>query len=660
MASLYGEIGEDIWESVDDDDFVEYATNNISANFSKEYYPEFSSKLKEIESNDYCSNTETFSAINEDFSSTNKIIDNNKLLLRKLWAIENNDNVENFDEIFPVEKRALTYPYELDIFQKRAILCISRYQHILVCAHTGCGKTAVAEYAIAQCKKNNYRTIYTSPIKALSNQKYNDLSRQFDSIGIITGDVCVNKSAQCLIMTTEILRNLLYRRDPMLNEVGAVIFDEVHYISDAARGVIWEECIIMMPSHIILVMLSATISNAKHFANWVGMTKQKEVFIIRTSKRVVPLIHYMYFNNKRYQLINNNQQTITQAYKQMYNDLLSYLISTDSLPAVVFCFSRNKVEQLAQKLSPLSNFTHKEKSKARSYFQHALECLSKSDRDLPAVKLIQSLMEKGIGIHHGGMLPILKEITEILVSKKLIKVLFATDTFAMGINMPMRTVVLSELKKHDGSKTRYLQSNEYIQIAGRAGRRGLDNFGHVYILVSQKEPTPLNDLVKILNFKPLALDSKFHLNFSMVLEIQTRSSIDPSLILGSSLNESTRQSEYRFHKHQIKQILNEIDEITNALTLGIDKTKLAEFTNLKRRYYKYAQNAFVHLLHTSKLFKNIFQPGRCSELQIKLNDEKWEFICNDSFIPIAYNWANGHSFQLIKEYTTLNEGLIKF
>ncbi len=214
------------------------------------------------------------------------------------WAVQDNSDLSNFYEQLPRNKFALEYSFELDDFQKRAVLHLENRESVFVAAHTSAGKTVVAEYAIALAKKHMTRAIYTSPIKALSNQKYRDFMNRFDSVGILTGDVTLKPEASCLIVTTEVLRSMLYKGSDIVKDIEWVIFDEVHYVNNDERGVVWEETIIMLPPHIGIIMLSATVPNAMEFANWVGMTKKRKIYVQTTYKRPTPLEHSLYYNGK--------------------------------------------------------------------------------------------------------------------------------------------------------------------------------------------------------------------------------------------------------------------------------------------------------------------------------------------------------------------------
>ncbi|KFG39951.1 DEAD/DEAH box helicase domain-containing protein, partial [Toxoplasma gondii GAB2-2007-GAL-DOM2] len=452
---------------------------------------------------------------------------------------------------------ALEFPFPLDDFQKRAILHLEKYQTVFVAAHTSAGKTVVAEYAIALAVRRNRRCIYTSPLKALSNQKYREFRLKFPSVGIVTGDVCINPDANCLIVTTEILRSLLYLGDALIGQVDSVIFDEAHYINDIERGVVWEEAIILLPKQVNMVLLSATLPNYRQFAEWIGSVKQREVFTLSTDRRPTPLRHFLFFHDKAFLLMDAKGRFQAGAYNEAFKHvrekgnpqaarkpppssaaqrgrggtrqalresshqsskgvfqtaeaklkteihrlqgLITKLEKDNELPVVVFCFSRRKCETYAQAMRRLDVvLSHNDRSKIHLFVKDCLMALSPADRDLPQIRFVCGLIHRGVGIHHGGLLPIIKEMVEILFQRGLVRVLFATETLAIGLNMPARSVVFSALKKHDGQRSRMLLASEYTQMAGRAGRRGIDTFGHVYIFCSDDLPEPKVSSLKFL------------------------------------------------------------------------------------------------------------------------------------------------------------------
>eukprot|EP01040_Poterioochromonas_malhamensis_P007703 gene7704-8318_t len=588
-------------------------------------------------------------------------------------------------------KMAISYPFELDEFQKQAVMRLERRENVFVAAHTSAGKTVVAEYGIALAMKNGSRAVYTSPIKALSNQKYRDFKDKFgvDNVGIVTGDVSVNPQAQCLIMTTEIFRSMLYKGSDTTRDIEFVIFDEVHYVNDAERGVVWEEVIIMLPPTITLIFLSATTPNASDFSDWIGRTKQKQVYLISTNKRPVPLQHFLYFDNEMYKLMQgdtnydrnmipsiatkmkekakapqktaenakfaaqrqqekadkvaqfvgkNNPGKQQQMLQQMnkhhgkpggggggggagkrpsgggkgqwttlikilqaggreaagglseidfgvaksgkvlskearkqkneqmvkYEDLPKELRAKMSkkeyestefrgdeneaaatgeiglLPVVVFSFSKKRCEELADFFKGQDFLTQKEKSRVESLFSEVLSRLNPLDTDLPQINRLKDMLRRGIGVHHGGLLPILKETVEILFTDSTVKVLFATETFAMGVNMPAKAVIFNGFRKHDGKEFRDLLSGEYIQMAGRAGRRGLDKFGTVIITAWNDLPPELT-IKTLLTGRPTLLSSQFRLRYNMILNLVRVNNLTVQQMIKRSFTEFATQ-----------------------------------------------------------------------------------------------------------------------
>ncbi|CAB1351333.1 unnamed protein product [Coregonus sp. 'balchen'] len=332
---------------------------------------------------------------------------------KKRWAIPVDITSPCGDFYKRIPNPAFKYPFELDVFQKQAVLRLEAHESVFVAAHTSAGKTVVAEYAIALSQKHMTRTIYTSPIKALSNQKFRDFKTTFGDVGLLTGDVQLSPEASCLIMTTEILRSMLYNGSEVIRDLEWVIFDEVHYINDAERGVVWEEVLIMLPDHVSIILLSATVPNAVEFSEWIGRIKKKHIYVISTAKRPD---------------------------RAVWLSLLHFLSQRQQTPVVAFTFSRTRCDDNARSLTSMDLTSSVEKSEIHSFFQKSLSRLRGGDRQLPQILLMRDLLKRGIGVHHSGILPILKEVIEMLFSRGLVKVLFATETFAMGVNMPARTV----------------------------------------------------------------------------------------------------------------------------------------------------------------------------------------------------------------------------
>ena len=467
------------------------------------------------------------------------------------------------------------YPYPLSDFQKYAIEAIIEGHHVLVTAHTGSGKTLPAEFAINHFTKNGKKVIYTSPIKALSNQKYYEFTQKYPhiSFGLFTGDIKTNPDADVLIMTTEILMNSLFTETSATSlqfqiniheDLACVIFDEVHYINDEHRGQVWEKCILMLPQHIQMVMLSATIDAPARFATWCqrGYT-DKEVYLASTNHRVVPLSHYGFLTtnesflkgikdkemqkqirdstNKLVLLQNEHgkfndagvlemKKTVKvfddrkaiQKRKMVLNNLALFLRDRDMLPAIAFVFSRKHVELSAKEITvPLLEDDSKVSYIVRRECEQIIRKLPNFHEylELPEYNDLVDLLEKGIGIHHSGMIPILREIVEIMISKKYIKILFATESFAIGLDCPIKTAIFTGLVKFDGSNERYLLSHEYTQMAGRAGRRGIDTVGHVVHCNNLFDLPIMTEYKNMLCGTPQKLVSKFRISYSLILNL---------------------------------------------------------------------------------------------------------------------------------------------
>lgn len=520
-------------------------------------------------------------------------------------------------------------PFTLSPFQNKACDAITKNQHVLVTAHTGSGKTLPAEFAIFYyvhiLKK---RVIYTSPIKALSNQKYKEFKEKFPNmeIGILTGDIKHNPEANVLIMTTEILQNHCFKqknkglyldfRMNMENELGCVIFDEVHYIDDIDRGTIWEQTMMMLSNHIPYVMLSATIGEKEIFAKWIETMTKKKVIICHHHERVVPLQFYEYFNvpnkyvenikNKtkkkifvdkssqclrviktprmyHYDILQHTKKCINEMNKDRYyvqhkyilNECLKELRDKNMFPCLLFVFSRKQVEHFANQITT-SLYLEGEKDsyiepfvrqKIISSFSNWREYIS-----LPEYTMYIDLLEKGIGVHHAGMLPVFREIMEILYEKKFIKCLIATETFAIGLNMPTRTVLFHSLYKHDGTQLRLLHSHEFTQMAGRAGRRNIDSVGHVILLTNIYDPPKENEYSRLFHGTPKVLKSKFRITYHLLLNyLHEYSEADFVSMVKTSMMNNDIEKQIKSSNTQIDTLTNEYQENKRILdALGLD------------------------------------------------------------------------------------------
>ncbi len=441
------------------------------------------------------------------------------------------------------ETRVTTFKgFQLSAFQIQSVEAIRRGENLLVSAPTGAGKTLVAEYAIFEAIKRGKRVIYTAPIKALSNQKYRDFRDEPDvDVGLMTGDVTINPEGQVLIMTTEILRNQIFESPAMLHDVDYVIFDEVHFMDDIERGTVWEETFIFAPRGIKFVSLSATIQNLDQLGSWIREIREEDLTVVRSDKRPVPLKHRLFteksglFDLGRLPAIAKHELEAEKHKKQggreggrgrgrgrvfrqppKLDRLLDEVQDNDAIPVLVFSFSRKDVERLAY-ANQHRELLNEEESDRMEVLQRELISSYEMDEG-EYIGEVFRLARHGIGYHHAGMLPIHKEVVERMFCTGLLKMIFTTETFAIGINMPARTVVFASLKKYDGVSMDYLRTRDYLQMAGRAGRQGIDKEGLVISMLGLKdlEEAPLK---RILSGNPEPVQSRFKLAYSTLLHL---------------------------------------------------------------------------------------------------------------------------------------------
>ena len=419
---------------------------------------------------------------------------------------------------------------KLDKFQEDAINAIEQNKSVVVSAPTGSGKTLIADFIIDRDFKKGIRVIYTAPIKALSNQKYKEFSRIYgeENVGILTGDVQKNPDALILIMTTEIYRNMVLSNDTFISDISYVIFDEIHYINDIERGYVWEESIIFSKPNVRVLCLSATIPNADEFAKWIEAIKEHEVIVIRHDERPVPLHVNFYdaelgitnlknlkdfFNIPDYNRVMGRRTRQKQKFPS-HTELIKEI--KDQLPCLFFSFSRQGCQRNAMELAKIRLF---EMNPEISTFVRAKLANSNPDiNKLESTKVLRQTLPYGIGFHHAGILPILKELVEELFEKGLIKVLYTTETFAVGINMPAKSVCFESLRKFDGVSFRLMNSKEYFQIAGRAGRRGIDTEGFVYMMIERKY-FDYERIKRMIHSDTTPIKSQFRLSVNTVLNL---------------------------------------------------------------------------------------------------------------------------------------------
>ena len=486
---------------------------------------------------------------------------------------------------WPPAELALTMNYEPDPFQKHAILGIHAGDHVFVTAKTGSGKTLVGEYLIAYALAAGKRVFYTTPIKSLSNQKYYDLKKRFPNatVGILTGDIKMQPDAQIIVMTAEILRNLFFKRGTATESVGltaavslenvaGVVMDEVHYIQDPDRGHVWEETLILCPPElkIQLVLLSATMPSAASLASWLAELHQRRVWLLSTTYRIVPLTHglltegatsvvaptldlagrwtdaYELWKKARLQKVkdaDNHKRAVEvrkadgytaapPAAKVRVEDpvhilrrTVKWLEEKEAMPALFFVFSRKECERYA-KLIEGSLLDSSDAAAAAHILDFHLSRWRSILEHSPQYHTIRDLLIRGIAFHHSGLQPLLKEAVEILFTRGFVRVLFATETFSVGLNMPTKTVIFLELEKYsDGGERRLLRPDEYIQMAGRAGRRGIDTQG---LVLYQPLKTPIEppDLRRLLTGALPPLESRMRFHYDFLLKTRLSGSTD--------------------------------------------------------------------------------------------------------------------------------------
>ena len=599
------------------------------------------------------------------------------------------------------------FPYELSNFQKWSIKSIVDGNHSLITAHTGSGKTLPAEFAIKHFKKLNKKIIYASPLKALSNQKLYDFRKKFPEIsfGILTGDIKDNPEADVLIMTTEILRNTLFIKQiskqnnqfksnlsfdmDFENELALVCFDEIHFISDPERGSVWEQSIIMLPKHVQMLMLSATIDKPEVFAEWIETQTKKPVYLSSTLERVVPLNHYLWLTmqdkqikltdktpqgkkmneliNKKVEFLNYkndfnefNYNKISEIKNHIHknkifisrhfvlNSIIRHLYESKLLPAICFVLSRKNVEIFANEIE--LNLFDKDECPPLIEYECSNILYSKFDSKtvkdimlLPEYTSTINLLKKGIAIHHAGIMPIIREMVELLFEKNYIKLLFATETFAVGINMPTKTVIFTGMRKYNGTQMRNLYSQEYKQMAGRAGRRGIDKIGYVIHCNNLFDMPSSVESKQITNGSPQTLSSKFKISFTLILNILLENK-DAGI---EQLNQFIQCSMMNIDiMNEIKHINNQIKELENNLDI---KTKNLSFCSTPE----------IEIVEYIKL-KTLLGESSNKKYKQKINNDmeilvdKHYTIKDDSNLYEEINYINQDIQKLIKERNSVN------
>ena len=611
------------------------------------------------------------------------------------------------------DKLAYKFPFNLDPFQKHAIKAIHQNENILVTCRTGSGKTVCAEYQIYHSLKKGKKVFYTTPIKSLSNQKFHDLKTMFkdNSVGILTGDIKFSPNADIVVMTTEILRNLLYKKGSVTENLGltaslslenldAVIFDECHYINNKERGSVWEETMILLPKEVNLVLLSATIDSADLFASWLGELKQKPIHLISTTYRIVPLEHYlikkdifetimsekevfypdayrrwiMWKNdqekNQKFQktLVTNRRlggyedpvvekSDTGSSYIHQLNSTIQMFYDKEMLPALFFVMSRKNCESYALKVAG-SLIDPSDSAKVANIIDFHLHRYKDSVQVSDQYFTLTKLLEKGIAFHHSGLLPMLKEIVEILFSKGLIKVLFATETFAVGLNMPTKTVVFTSYRKFDdeSEKMRMFSTDEYIQMAGRAGRRGKDTKGYVFYL-PDRQPEDIDDVKKMMCGSKTKLQSRMKFDYDFILKTIQSNNLDWMKLI---------QQSYYYEQInkiiiEIKKDIKKIEEELSLLTISSEEVKEITYEEDLKNKLKNSSNAVRRKLQSEyESWKNKHQDrvwNPIKEQYKKLTTLNYELNSANDDLKYYTNFEATLEpyFEILKELNFMND-----
>lgn len=457
------------------------------------------------------------------------------------------------------KKFADTFPFELDPFQIEACHALENGKGVLVAAPTGAGKTIVGEFAVDLVINSGGKCFYTTPIKALSNQKFSELSEKYgeSKVGLLTGDTSINSEAQIVVMTTEVLRNMIYSNSSTINDLKYVVMDEVHYLADKFRGAVWEEILIHLSEAVQVISLSATVSNAEEFGEWL-QTVRGDTEVIVSEIRPVPLYQHVLFGNRLVDLFGENHKLnpeLTRLERDSYrqvrgtwrekpkgpksltrSEVIEKLDREGLLPAITFIFSRNNCDAaVRQCLAAGIRLTNsQERSSIREVVTKNIKSLAEEDLVVLGYYEWADALERGVAAHHAGLLPAFKVTVEELFQRGLVKAVFATETLALGINMPARTVVLEKLSKWNGEGHVAISPGEYTQLTGRAGRRGIDIEGNAVILWGNElDSTSVGGLASTRTY-PLKSSFKPTYNMSINLISQfgsdkARTSLESSL-----------------------------------------------------------------------------------------------------------------------------------
>uniref|UniRef100_A0A9J8B2L2 RNA helicase n=1 Tax=Cyprinus carpio carpio TaxID=630221 RepID=A0A9J8B2L2_CYPCA len=537
-----------------------------------------------------------------------------------------------------VGKAAKEYPFILDSFQREAILCLDNNQSVLVSAHTSAGKTIyMVDYFDPSEFVLKFETFFFctqvrhcsgSPRKAASDLHQPHQSSEQSEVQRDVRRV----PGSCY-------PSMLYRGSEVMREVAWVIFDEIHYMRDSERGVVWEETIILLPDNVHHVFLSATIPNARQFAEWICHLHKQPCHVVYTDYRPTPLQHYIFpaggdglhlVVDENGEFREDNFNTAMQVLRDAGDTggnaggpsnvfkIVKMIMERNFQPVIIFSFSKKECEAYALQVAKLDFNTDDEKKLVEEVFNNATDCLSDEDKKLPQVEHVLPLLKRGIGIHHGGLLPILKETIEILFSEGLIKALFATETFAMGINMPARTVLFTSARKFDGKDFRWITSGEYIQMSGRAGRRGMDERGIVIFMVDEKMSPAVGK--QLLKGSADPLNSAFHLTYNMVLNLLRVEEINPEYMLEKSF--------YQFQHYRavpgVVEKMKKLEEEYNAIRIPNEES-MVTYYKIRQQLAKLSKE-IEEFIHKPRYCLPFLQPGRLVMVKKEDLDFGWGIV----------------------------------
>ena len=493
--------------------------------------------------------------------------------------------------------------FNLDKFQTQAIDSINKDFNVLVVAPTGSGKTYIAEKAIEKYTKQNQNVIYTTPIKALSNQKYNDFTNLNIDTGLLTGDRSIKPDSELIVATTEILRNMIYSNDERLKQIGLIVLDEVHYLSDSERGTTWEEIIIHAPKNIKFLFLSATIRNKEEFHNWIVSLRGKTA-LVYSNIRPVPLeISLVGLNphNDQLKIIKSSKDKRNnkifkfekqyRKYKRPHLGFqLDYLDNKQLTPSIFFYFSRDRVETKARQATT-NRKKIKEAEEVRKLFNNVFDSLDSVEYELLNLDELLWMWVRGVGYHHAGLAPIVKEFIEYLFLNRFIKYLFATETLSLGLNLPAKSIVIDRLYKFDGVKTRLINQSEFLQLTGRAGRRGIDTKGFAFINYDRNiENFWYNNLFTL---KSSNLNSAYSVSYSSILNMLSK----------YSLNEAVELLENSFFAYQNNF---NIKNLKKTFTSKLEVLELLKFKDNNKKSIVLTETYRDNLIVGLELLENDF------------------------------------------------------